>query len=404
MRKDFNPWAIILAAGSGSRLAKSTMGQPKQFLLYNNKPLYEHCARVFARCAAIQGVVFVFPKEYLEAQTAYVQSLHATENLGLQWLCVSGGKHRQDSVALGLKALPTHCSHVLIHDAARPFLSATLISRLLQSLQEGHTGVIPAIAVVDTIKKVQQATVVHTPKREELMAVQTPQAFAKHVLEKAHQLALTEQWHVTDDASLLEHMGESVHVIQGEATNTKITYADDLSLLQGMKTSRPCTGFGYDVHRFAQKNQLDDPKARPVKLGGILMDGPMKVLAHSDGDVLLHALMDALLGAAAQGDIGLHFPDNDSRFDNADSAVLLHEVLRIVQEKGLQIQHVDMTIITQKPKIAPKRQAIQKNIAHLLGLPLTCINVKATTEEGLGFTGNEQGIKAQAIVTALRNS
>ncbi len=400
MSKNFIPWAIILAAGSGSRLAKSTHGQPKQFLLHNGKPLYEHCARVFARSAALQGLVFVFPTEHVQAQYAYLQSLQTTENLGLQWLCVAGGKRRQDSVALGLKALPPHCTHVLIHDAARPFLSAKLISDLLQSLQAGHTGVIPAIAVVDTIKKVQQATVVHTLKREELMAVQTPQGFAKHTLEKAHHLALTKHWDVTDDASLLEHMGENVHVIPGESGNIKITYEEDLSMLHSAKPLRPCTGFGYDVHRFAQNNQLDDPKARPVKLGGVLMDGPLKVLAHSDGDVLLHALMDALLGAAAAGDIGLHFPDNDAKFDNADSAVLLHEVLRIVRQKGLEVQHVDMTIITQKPKIAPKRQAIQKNIAHLLGLPLACINVKATTEEGLGFTGKEQGIKAQAIVTA----
>ncbi len=404
MTQHIRPYAIIVAAGSGSRLAPCTNGVPKQFLMYKNAPLYIHAAKALQKCACMAGIVFVFPKEHLEEQKSYLESLHKTEKLGIAWSCVAGGKRRQDSVYNGLKALPPSCTHVLIHDSARPFVSPTLITQLCTALAQGHAGVIPALPVTDTIKEVCDNTVIRTPKRAHLMAVQTPQAFERERIMAAHEHANTHDLDVTDDASLFEHLNIPVHVILGEGKNIKITHEEDLSMLTAIKPPRLCTGFGYDVHRFITENTSNTAAistGRPLKIGGIVMDGNFTIQAHSDGDVLLHALMDALLGAAAEGDIGQHFPDNDATFNNIDSAVLLHEVLRILRIKGIEIQHVDLTIIAQKPKIGPKKAAIQKNIAHLLGVDVHCVNVKATTEEGLGFTGAMQGIKATALVTAL---
>ncbi len=401
-----NTWCVLVAAGSGSRLSAHTKGCPKQFLTYQGLPLYMHAARTFARYAALKGIIFVFPQHSLEEETARLTELEKSTSLQVQWKSVAGGARRQDSVLCGLTALPPECTHVLVHDAARPFVSATLIQRVCEALQQGSLGVIPALPVVDTVKEIHEGLVRHTPDRNTLFSVQTPQGFELTTLLQAHTHAAQENFTVTDDASMLEQCGFPVRMVEGEAQNCKITHESDLMKLQENTASFPCSGFGYDVHRFVQKKDADKyaGKERPLKLGGVLMNGNCQVVAHSDGDVLLHALMDALLGAVALGDIGLHFPDSSESFDNADSAVLLQEVLRLVAEKGLQIHHVDLTIITQKPKIQPQRSAIQKNIAHLLSLPAHVVNVKATTEEGLGFTGEGAGIKSVALVTGTRTT
>ncbi len=392
---DIELWAIILAAGSGLRLQEHTKGLPKQFIQHNNLPLYMHCALCMRSFAKLQGLIFVFPEAYLTQEQAFLSTQNYT--FGLTFEAVSGGARRQDSVQCALRALPPTCTHVLVHDAARPFISTQILQRVYVALKNGAAGVIPALPVVDTIKHIEDNTVIRTLPRQTLFAVQTPQGFVREILEKAHAQVELEGIEVTDDASVLETCGYTVCMVEGEASNSKITHAEDLMKLENNSQLRNCVGFGYDVHRFAKNN--DEAKARPLKLGGVHMDGACKVLAHSDGDVLLHALMDALLGAASLGDIGLHFPDTAEDFDNADSAILLQEVLRLVREKGLRIEHVDLTIITQKPKINPQRMAIKKNVAHLLSLDAEQVNVKATTEEGLGFTGNLEGIKATAIVS-----
>ncbi len=390
-------WAIILAAGLGTRLQEHTQGLPKQFVRYKNLPLYMHCAMHMRHFAKLRGLIFVFPKTYLSQEKTYLHSQNFS--LGLTFDAVSGGERRQDSVQCGLRALPPECTHVLVHDAARPFFSSSLLQRIYCALKGGAKGVIPALPVVDTIKEATENTVIRTLPRHKLFAVQTPQGFERKCLEAAHAQVELEGLEVTDDAGVLEACGYTVQMVEGEASNTKITHVEDLMKLENKTRLRNCVGFGYDVHRFAKNN--DEAKARPLILGGVLMDGACKVLAHSDGDVLLHALMDALLGAASLGDIGLHFPDTAESFDNADSAVLLQEVLRLVRAKGLHIEHVDLTIISQKPKINPQRMAIKKNVAHLLSLDAEQVNVKATTEEGLGFTGNLEGLKATALVTCL---
>ncbi len=391
--KKITPWAIILAAGQGLRLANQTSGIPKQFLSYNNFPIYYHSARTFSHNARMQGIIFVLPKDHLEAEKSRLQELEKQHSLGLQWLCVAGGKRRQDSVYKGLLALPPHCTHVLIHDSARPFMSAKLVENVCTGLEAGHMGVIPGLKLIDTIKYVENNIITQTLDRSKLFAVQTPQGFERQILLNAHNQAREKGLDVTDDAALLEHCNHSVYMVEGESKNIKITEAEHMNLLVDKTSPRPCSGFGYDVHRFGQ--------GRPLKLGGVLMHGGMEVIAHSDGDVVLHALMDAILGLAGLGDIGQHFPDTDSDYDNVDSAILLHNVLQLILEKHIKITNIDVTIITQKPKVGPQRTAIAKNIAHLVNLPLERVNVKATTEEGLGFTGSGQGIKAIALVNAL---
>ena len=397
-------FAIILAAGSGSRMARATGGTRKQFLNYRGAPLFWHSAVTFSRVARISGVVFVFPPQEFDAGRAMVLELNGQGpgKLGLAVHFAPGGERRQDSVRHGLEALPRDCQHVLVHDAARPFASAGLTESLLDALAN-VPGAIPAMAVTDTIKRVDGTLVRETLKRSELVAVQTPQAFDAAVLAQAHTQALAGGWEVTDDASILERAGHPVAVVEGEACNIKITHPEDLRLLEqeDAPVPIPVTGFGYDVHAYAHAKKNPKQPARPLMLGGVAIPGGPEVLAHSDGDVLLHALTDAILGCIGKGDIGGLFPDNDDRFDNASSGMMLAEVLELAATEGLSLAHADITIIAQTPRVGPHKDAIRASVAQLLGLPAARVNLKATTEEGLGFTGRKEGIKAVAVVTGM---
>ncbi|MDD4950965.1 MAG: 2-C-methyl-D-erythritol 2,4-cyclodiphosphate synthase, partial [Desulfovibrionaceae bacterium] len=221
-----------------------------------------------------------------------------------------------------------------------------------------------------------------------------PQGFKRGLLVRAHALAQEQGWEVTDDASLVERMGEPVLVVPGEEANVKITTPEDLARLNQARPAAPCVGLGYDAHRYGP--------GRPLVLGGIPIPNGPRVQAHSDGDVLLHALTDALLGCAGAGDIGLLFPDTDPAFEAMSSSIFVKEALARAQEAGLKIVHADLTVVAQTPKIAPWREQIAENVAGLLGLERGQVNVKATTEEGLGFTGEKKGLKAYALVTAVR--
>lgn len=389
-------WAIILAAGSGTRLAEASGGVRKQYLEYKGVPLYWHSARTFSRVPDIKGVLFVFPPEDVAAMEKQVRLFFKSEDLGVKWAVCAGGARRQDSVSNGLQELPGKCDGVLVHDSARPFVSARLVSDLIHSLNEGAQGVIPAIAVTDTVKQVNGNVVSATLDRAALRAVQTPQAFEKPLLVEAHTRAEQEGWDVTDDASMVERLAE-VRVIPGEQGNVKITTPDDLTRLEQAKVTVPCTGWGYDVHRFGGEQD------RPFVLGGVPIQGAPTIVAHSDGDVLLHALIDAILGTFGGGDIGTHFPDTDQKYSGANSSVLLKETLAMASEAGVRIVHADLTAITQQPRLAPHAVQIAKNVCRLLGLEAAQVNFKATTEEKLGFTGAKKGIKAVAAVTALRD-
>ncbi len=385
-----------MAAGEGRRLGAD---RPKQFLEWQGQPLYWHSARVSAQSGVIGGIVFVFPKAQLSEESARLEREDYGPALGIPWLAVQGGTLRQDSVRLGLQAVPSGIQSVLVHDSARPFLSAALIRQLCSALASGLESIIPVIKLTDTIKQLSSdgKTVEQTLPREHLCAVQTPQAFQLALLRKAHQQAVQDCLQVTDDASLLEILGLPVHTIPGDPQNIKITGPGDLRFLdEPSKKARFCVGHGYDVHLFGS--------GRPLKLGGIAIPNAPEIVAHSDGDVLLHALMDALLGCAGLGDIGEHFPDSDSRFAGISSALLLDHVLDLLREKAVIPCQVDLTVVAQKPHIAPWKMGIRRNVARLLSLGQESVNIKATTEEGLGFTGRMEGIKAYAVVSALKNT
>ncbi|KAF5029712.1 Bifunctional enzyme IspD/IspF [anaerobic digester metagenome] len=310
-------------------------------------------------------------------------------------LAVAGGERRQDSVRLGLAALPIGCGRVLVHDSARPFFSPTLVRALLDGLTDSIDGVIPGLPVTDTVKHVEDDRILSTLRRDSLRAVQTPQLFPAALLRRVHERALAENWEVTDDASMVELAGGTVRIVPGEATNLKITNPEDLRVLASPTPAPvPCTGFGYDVHAYGG--------TRPMVLGGMPIAGAPLVKAHSDGDVLLHALCDAILGCLGLGDIGEHFPDSDEKYDNISSAVLLSEVMDKARRMGLTITHVDLTVIAQTPRLSPHKAGIRANVARLMELADHQVNVKATTEEHLGFTGRKEGIKAVAVVTAAR--
>ncbi|ACV67835.1 2-C-methyl-D-erythritol 4-phosphate cytidylyltransferase [Desulfohalobium retbaense] len=389
-------WTIILAGGSGSRLAEATSGVKKQFLHYLGRPLLWHSAATFAAMPSIEGIVMVAPAEELETARALFNECAAQSPLGVPVRWTVGGRRRQDSSAQGLASLPAECRRVLIHDAARPFVSAPLTQRVLDAL-ECFDGVVPGIPVTDTIKQAQQDLVSTTLPRHELFAIQTPQGFRTAALDQAHKTVADHGIDVTDDASMLEYSGGRVGVVAGERSNCKITTAEDLRMLTASPSTRiPCTGWGYDVHRYGA--------GRPMKLGGIPITNGPEIIAHSDGDVLLHALMDALLGCLGAGDIGEHFPDTDPRWDNANSSALLTDVLDWCRFNGLILRHVDMTVVCQTPKLQPWKHQIRKTVAALLGLAEHHCNLKATTEEGLGFTGHKEGIKAIVLVTGERET
>ena len=388
-------WTILLAAGQGSRLAPETGGTRKQFLHLEGHPLYWRSVLTMSAVPNLAGMVIVFPPQELHERTRELEALKHQYDLGVRIMAVSGGDRRQDSVRLGLEALPRDCGRVLVHDSARPFFSAKLVQSMLAALTDEIGGVIPAIPVTDTVKQIENDLVLCTPPRETLRAVQTPQLFPAALLRRVHEQALQENWAVTDDASMIEMAGQPVRIVPGESANIKITTPEDLRVLASSPPQPvPCTGFGYDVHAYGGN--------RPMILGGMPIAGAPFIKAHSDGDVLLHALCDAILGCLGLGDIGEHFPDNDERFENISSGILLSEVMDMARSRGLCITHVDLTIIAQTPRLGPHKAAIRGNVARLMELADEQVNIKATTEEHLGFTGRKEGIKAVAVVTAAR--
>lgn len=387
-------WAILLAAGSGSRMAGCANGMSKQFLPWRGMPLYLHSALSLARSPHVEGIVFVFPSNYLEAEENRIKDLWARENPGVFWKITSGGATRRDSARNGLKLAPRGCRQVLIHDAARPFLSPELVARVCAELDNGAKCVTPVIPVTDTLKLVSAdnpSVVETTLPRQRIFAAQTPQGFDEKSLRLAHERFPDSL--VTDDAMLMEMLGIPTRVCPGDVANIKITTPDDMKLLRETSYPQYRVGYGYDAHRYGA--------GHPLKLGAVAIPGQFEVIAHSDGDVLLHALMDAICGCASLGDIGQIFPDSDPALRGISSSILLDHLLNLMAGKNVKLLNVDMTIVAQKPRIAPFRDEIRRNVARLLGLPLDCVNVKATTEEGMGFTGSLEGIKACAIANAV---
>jgi 2-C-methyl-D-erythritol 4-phosphate cytidylyltransferase/2-C-methyl-D-erythritol 2,4-cyclodiphosphate synthase len=365
--------AIIVAAGSGTRAGGSV---PKQFAPLAGKPMLAHSVAAMTSHPAVDAVVVVIG----EGQEAAFRSVVD----GVDF--VVGGASRRESVANGLAALEG-ADRVLIHDAARPFLPHAVIDRLLAAL-DTQDGAIPGLPVADTLVSASGASV----SREGLVRVQTPQAFRYEAIKAAHAAWPAEQ-EATDDAQMLRALGRTVAVVEGDAMLEKVTHPADFAAAEARfgAQMRVRTATGYDVHRFAEGESL--------WLGGIEVPHSKGLSGHSDADVALHAITDALLGTIGAGDIGMHFPPSDPKWRGAASARFLEHAAGLLAAEGGVIDFIDLTIICEAPKIGPHREAIRASIAAILGLPVGCVSVKATTTERLGFTGRGEGMAAQAIAT-----
>ena len=364
--------AIIVAAGASRRMGFDKLS----YRLPDGRTVLETSCALFAAHPAVDELVLVAGgnRPQCEAIAAACPK---------PCTVVQGGATRADSVRSGLAAAKGQL--VAIHDAARPFASAEIITAALQAAAESGAAA-PAVPVKDTIKIADQdGKVVATPDRAMLYAVQTPQCFDRALYLQALETVSGEKASlVTDDCSLFELAGLPVTLTAGDYANLKITTKEDL---QKEKTMR--IGHGYDVHRLVEDRKLI--------LGGVEVPYEKGLLGHSDADVLLHAVMDAVLGAAALGDIGQHFPDTDPAYKGADSLALTREVAKIIAAHGYKVGNIDATILCQRPKLAPHIPAMRQNIADAFGLPLDAVSVKATTEEHLGFTGEGLGIAAHAV-------
>jgi 2-C-methyl-D-erythritol 4-phosphate cytidylyltransferase / 2-C-methyl-D-erythritol 2,4-cyclodiphosphate synthase len=378
--------AIIVAAGSGSRAGD---GVPKQFRMLQGKPMLRHSVEAFAKHPAIDAIIVVVG----DGQEAMARE--ALQNLDIAY--VAGGSTRRESVNNGLQSIDEtqKISNVLIHDAARPFLSGQVIDDLLGALED-HDGAVPALPVTDSLaRSADGKTLSASADRSGLWRIQTPQAFRHGVIFSAHQ-----QWdetrEATDDARMAMAAGYDVALVSGEERLAKYTFSSDFASDAGqfaaMQSVR--TGMGYDVHRLEAGEEL--------WLCGIRIAHDMGLSGHSDADVALHALTDAILGAAALGDIGDHFPPSDPQWRGASSDRFLAHAARIAGEKGFAINHVDITIICEAPKIGPHKLAMRTRVGEILGLAIDDVSIKATTTEKLGYTGRGEGIAAQAVATLSR--
>jgi 2-C-methyl-D-erythritol 4-phosphate cytidylyltransferase / 2-C-methyl-D-erythritol 2,4-cyclodiphosphate synthase len=373
---------IIVAAGRGARLGAGT---PKQFLDLGGRSVLRRSVDVFDRHPTVAALVVVLPADLV----AEGQTLVGTTNRPCHF--VAGGARRQDSVRQGLHALPSGIDLVLVHDAARPFADAALVDRVVAAA--GETGAaIPALAASDTVKRVdpERRTVTGTLPREEIWLAQTPQGFRRDVLAAA--VALGERGvEGTDEAMLAERAGHTVSVVPGDVRNVKITTADDLTAARGIYAGSPRVGTGFDLHRLVE--------GRPLVLAGVTLPSDRGPFGHSDGDVLCHSLIDALLGAAGQGDIGRHFSNTDPQWKDAPGLDLLARASAIVRGAGFAVANVDATVVLERPKLAPHIEGIRARLAEVLGIPVDRVSVKAKTNEGVDAVGRGEAIAAHA--TAL---
>ena len=384
---------ILLAAGSGKRMQTD---ENKVFLFLDGIPVLCRSVRAFnSLCDTL--VLVIKPEDEQRAKELLLA--HGLHNAVTAF--AYGGAERQDSVANGLRCLSGDEAVVLVHDAARPLVTREVIEQVVASVIKQGTGV-AAVPVKDTIKQVDgEERVLNTKERAGLRAVQTPQGFLKSILLAAHMLAKEKGFAATDDASLAEALGVPVQLTQGSYDNLKITTPEDIShaeailkRAQGGEKANMRIGQGYDVHQLVL--------GRKLILCGVEIPHETGLLGHSDADVALHALSDALLGAAALGDIGKHFPDSDARYKGISSLVLLKHVAKLLKEKGYSVVNTDVNIVAQRPKLAPYMAAMRQNVAQALEIALDAVSVKATTTEHLGFEGEEKGISAQAVCLLMQ--
>ena len=370
--------AILVAAGSGVRFGA---GRPKQFVSLAGRPVLRWAAEALSRHVQLLQPV--------GDAAAIDEALDGMEHLPV----VPGGITRQDSVRAGLEALAPHAPDiVLVHDAARPFIPADTVPALLEALLT-HRGAIPAAPVADTLKRGDAGVIAGTVPRENLYRAQTPQAFSFATLLALHRTPPPGV--ATDDAWLLEQAGHAVALVPGHEENVKLTYPSDAARLERTLSSTlvPRVGTGFDVHVLKA--------GRPMILCGVTVPAELGLDGHSDADVGIHALCDAIYGALAEGDIGRHFPPTEGEWKDADSARFLRHAASRIAARGGVLANADVTLICERPKITPHAPAMRARLAELLGVPVSRISVKATTTERLGFPGRGEGIAAQAAVSLM---
>lgn len=374
---------IIVAAGRGSRAGE---GLPKQYRTLCGKMVLRRTIESFLNIDPDFQILCVIHPDDVELYEK------ATEGLDVAGY-VFGGATRQESVRNGLAGIEhLKPAHVLVHDAARPFVTKQVVNGVLNRLKKGALGVVPALPVTDTLKHAHNGIIDRTVDRTDLYAVQTPQGFPFVALLKAHESVIGQE--LTDDGAVIEASGGKVEISIGSTANFKLTTSDDFTKAENqimMTLGDVRTGSGYDVHRFEDGENL--------WLCGIEIPFTKSLKGHSDADVGLHALTDAILAAIADGDIGTHFPPSDAQWRGASSDIFLTYARNRVSEKGGSISHITVCLICERPKIGPHMDAMRKRIAELLDLELDRVSVQATTTEQLGFTGREEGIAAQATAT-----
>lgn len=392
MYRDKKVTAMITAAGQGSRMG---LELPKQFIKIGprGETILESTVKIFDDCPAVDEILITANRDYLARTGELCAPFRKVRGI------VEGGRERQDSVRAGLRRTSDD-GLILVHDAARPFVTEAVILRVLACAYESGAAV-PVVPVRDTIRQSARQSAIsawvacdraevdvsvsETLDRARLFRVQTPQGFRTELLKQAYCEAYKAGFYGTDEAGLVERFAAPVRMVRGEEANKKITTREDLPAVQ--KDVR--IGHGYDVHRLTEE--------RALILCGESIPHERGLLGHSDADVALHALMDAMLGAAALGDIGRIFPDSDDRYKGISSMKLLEKVCRLIDEKGFAVGNADITVIAQQPKLAPYIPRMRAHVARALGVEEDCVNVKATTTERLGFAGREEGIAAEAV-------
>ncbi|HEY3383437.1 MAG TPA: 2-C-methyl-D-erythritol 4-phosphate cytidylyltransferase [Vicinamibacterales bacterium] len=384
--------AIIAAGGRGRRLGADV---PKQLLSIGGRPMLEWSVRAFLGCGCVDEVVVVVPPDVAEDPPSYLR--------GVGVKVVAGGLRRQDSVANGFEATSPASDVVVIHDAARPFVDARMIARSIDAARESGAA-IAAVAARDTVKWSPAGTgddrrvIERTLPRESVFLAQTPQAFRREVLRDA--VALGRQVDATDEAALAERAGHPVRLIEGSPRNIKVTTREDLAIAEalldkpGSSRSGLRIGSGYDLHRLVE--------GRPLILGGVTIPSDRGLAGHSDADALCHAITDAVLGAAAAGDIGQHFPDADERWRGASSTELLRQVVALVAGRGYRVVNVDATLVVERPMLGPYRAAMVARLAEVLGLAPDAVSVKAKTNEGVDAAGRGEAIAVHAVALLER--
>jgi len=384
---------VLVAAGRGERAGSPEEG-PKQYRLIGGRPVIEHTLETFLEWQQSAAIAVVIHQDDVALFEPVLARLAASDRI----MVVTGGATRQQSVLAGLEALKAEdVTHVMIHDAVRPFIDGDLLERVAQRLESGAEAVLPALAVTDTLKRGEASLVQETVSRKGLFAAQTPQAFRYSSILAAHRDAASSgRDDFTDDASIAEWAGLPVSLVEGAVDNVKLTLKRDITMAdEKLSAALPDvrTGNGYDVH------QLEDGDG--VTLCGIFIAHDQKLKGHSDADVALHALTDALLATCGAGDIGDHFPPSDPQWKGAASRIFLEHAAKVVRGNGGTIMNADVSLIAEAPRIGPHRQAMRENLADILGISLDRCSVKATTNEMIGFVGRREGIAAIATATVV---